>query len=40
MEKETVKDQALNQSLMEKSEVLEETRIDLGRQQERLQVSE
>ncbi|CAN0155595.1 unnamed protein product, partial [Scytosiphon promiscuus] len=37
LEKETVKDQALKQSLLEKSEVLEETRKDLGRQQERIQ---
>lgn len=34
-----MKDQALKQSLLEKSEVLEETRKDLGRQQERIQVS-
>ncbi|CAM9663192.1 unnamed protein product [Pylaiella littoralis] len=39
LEKETVKDQALNQSLMEKSDVLEDTRIHLGRQQERLQAN-
>eukprot|EP00903_Cladosiphon_okamuranus_P014759 g13676.t1 len=37
LEQETVKDLALKQSLLEKSEVLEETRIDLGRQQERIQ---
>lgn len=34
-----MKDQALKQSLLEKSEVLEETKKDLGRQQERIQVS-
>ncbi|CAM9197706.1 unnamed protein product [Hapterophycus canaliculatus] len=37
LEKETVKDEALKQCLLEKSEVLEETRKDLGRQQERIQ---
>lgn len=39
LEQETVKDLALKQSLLEKSEALEETRIDLGRQQERIQVT-
>ncbi|CBJ48625.1 coiled-coil flagellar protein, move backward only 2 [Ectocarpus siliculosus] len=37
LDKETVKDEALKTTLLEKSEVLEDTRIDLGRQQERLQ---
>eukprot|EP00752_Nemacystus_decipiens_P012264 g10871.t1 len=37
LEQETVKDLAMKQSLLEKSEALEETRIDLGRQQERIQ---
>ena len=38
MEMEMVKDQALKESLAEKSEGLEETRSELGRQQEKLQV--
>ena len=35
---EMVKDQALKESLAEKSEGLEETRSELARQQEKLQV--
>ena len=38
LEMEMVKDQALKESLAEKSEGLEETRSELGRQQEKLQV--
>lgn len=38
LEQETVKDLALKRSMLEKSEALEETKIDLGRQQERAQV--
>ncbi|CAM9253615.1 unnamed protein product [Ectocarpus sp. 4 AP-2014] len=37
LDNETVKDEALKTTLLEKSEVLEDTRIDFGRQQERLQ---
>lgn len=38
LEMEMVKDQALKESLAEKSEGLEETKAELGRQQEKLQV--
>lgn len=40
LENDTIKDQELKESLVEKSKVLEETRRNLGRQQERIQVCE
>lgn len=36
--KETIKDQALKETLLEKAEKLDETKIALGRQQEGIQV--